>query len=419
MSVEELKRRYEKAVARNNRLAVKDPAFARRLMAARAHAYEVVRSTPELNGRTGMGFVWTPLIAIPVTVLGGGTLLAGILGIRWLTQMEEHEFQSQNPLLSTVQTASNALWAVLLIGGIALGGLVYWDIRQGNLGKGEGRRRTTTTSTRRPPPSFAPRRTSSRRQAFVGTPTGTGVVVGDADFELFDDDVLGRETPVDDGPDLEPLQAHLTMVAMKRRWLKYGLIFGAAAVPAGIGIYYLVRWYFPVGKVDFQGRRWSFTEDDKLWMGRMLVGETGGESRSAMAAVAWSVITRWVTKPVFQDMSLTQVMRAFSQPINPKWADMGAAGCQRSPGMCSEQALARRRRITNMSWSEMPSATTSFVEAFARGHIADPTPGYNNFAAAGSISSSTLSSSELPPITIGGNTFIRDPGSLQGKVRIV
>jgi hypothetical protein len=59
------------------------------------------------------------------------------------------------------------------------------------------------------------------------------------------------------------------------------------------------------------------------------------------------------------------------------------------------------------------------VDLFVAGRLANPIPGYNNFAARGSISSRSLSSSTLPPTTIGGNTFIRDPNSEFGEARVV
>ena len=205
----------------------------------------------------------------------------------------------------------------------------------------------------------------------------------------------------------------------KENVLFYGLLSGAG-LAAVVGTYLLVKRYAVVGAVEFQGVQYPLTEEDKLWMARMVVGETGNSpSQEDGAAVLWSVVTRWRTKAAFSDISLIQLMKAFSQPINPIWASLNGSGCQRSPSRCTPAHLARRARITNMPWSSIPQVVRDLVESFAQGRVSNPIPGYNNFAAAGAISGSSLTSSELPPVTLGGNTFIRDSGSLQGEVRIV
>src|SRR5690606_827334 len=112
-----------------------------------------------------------------------------------------------------------------------------------------------------------------------------------------------------------------------------------ASIALSFGGYYLVRRYFPIGAVEFQGRQWPFHDEDKVWAARMVVGESGVDaSREEAAAVLWSVASRWVTKPAFQGMTYTQVIRGFSQPVNPIWASNAACtsdgrGCC---GTCSE-----------------------------------------------------------------------------------
>lgn len=189
-----------------------------------------------------------------------------------------------------------------------------------------------------------------------------------------------------------------------------------ASLVAAFGVYLLVRRYYPVGAVEFQGRRWSFHETDKVWAARMVVGESGTSNMQAGAAVLWAVAQRWVTKPQFQGMSFTSVMRAFSQPINPIWSSPSGSGCQQRPDMCSQTALSNRARIQSTPWSSIPMSVQQLVEEFFSGRVANPIPGYNNFAASWATSGG---SSELPAVAIGGNTFMRDPGSLPGEVRVV
>lgn len=208
------------------------------------------------------------------------------------------------------------------------------------------------------------------------------------------------------------------MYTMMDEWeekmLMYGVI-GVASAAGVVGLYFAYRRLFPVGAVQFQGRRWSFHDDDKIWMGRMILGECG-EDAIGGDAVLWSVASRWVTKPVFQDKTFTQVIRAFSQPVNPLWADPNSGRCLERPAACSDAAIRRRQAITNTSWAALPSNIRQLVQDFVGGRTRNPISGYNNFAAAGS---SSFTNTELTPVTVGGNTFIRDPGSLSGEVRIV
>lgn len=170
-----------------------------------------------------------------------------------------------------------------------------------------------------------------------------------------------------------------------------------------IGGYYLYQYLYPSGQIDFNDQRWTIHPSDKIWLARMAYGEAGTNIQGA-AAVLWSVATRWVTKPVFQSMTFVELMRNFSTPIMFGCRSGDADYCQ---------------RITGHSWEEIPVVIRELVEGFVRGRVSNPVPGYNNFAAQRAIRPSSLATSELPPITVGGNTFIRDPGTIPGEVRIV
>jgi hypothetical protein len=170
-----------------------------------------------------------------------------------------------------------------------------------------------------------------------------------------------------------------------------------------VGGYFLYQYFFPVGAIEFSGRRWRIDPTDKIWLARMAFGEAG-ENIQGAAAVLWSVASRWVTKPVFQNMTFVELMRNFSTPVMFNCRSGDASYCQ---------------RISNLSWGEIPLEITELVEAFVKGRVSNPVSGYNNFAAQRAIRSSSLAASELPPITVGGNTFIRDPGTISGEVRIV
>jgi hypothetical protein len=202
----------------------------------------------------------------------------------------------------------------------------------------------------------------------------------------------------------------------------------AAGVSASYGVYRLFNYPFPLwgATLELNGNRYHMSNTDRLWMGRMVVGEAGESGwdnpstaeakRRAGAAVLWSVATRHMTKPAFRDWTLTRTMRAFSQPINPIWASPLGEGCLRRPSACTPSRLERRFRITHLPWYALPEGVRQLVDEFFRGRLENPIPGYNNFAASGAISSSALAQSTLPPTTIGGNTFVRDRGSTPGDV---
>jgi len=178
---------------------------------------------------------------------------------------------------------------------------------------------------------------------------------------------------------------------------------GLAAVSVAVGTYFLVRRYFAVGAVEFQGRQYHFNDEDRLWMARMAYGEAGNNTEGA-EAVLWAVASRWVTKPRFQSMSFTQLMRAFSTPV--------MVGCRSgSASYC--------HRISSLGWDEIPAGIRDTVDRFMAGRVRNPVPGYNNFAADWALSQSARANSELPAVNVGGNIFLRDPGSLTGRVRIV
>lgn len=198
--------------------------------------------------------------------------------------------------------------------------------------------------------------------------------------------------------------------------LFYGLL-GVGGVAAVVATYFLVRRYAVVGAIEFQGRRWPITGEDKLWLGRLVVGEAGrGASYEDGAAVLWSIAQRRATLPGMQRRSFVDVIRGFSQPLSPLWDDPNADRCLQHPEHCTPARIERRRRVSSLGWNELPAQVRQLVEDFVRGRVRNPIPGYNNFA---TVELASRRRSELPLVAVGGNGFIRDPGSLPGEVRIV
>jgi hypothetical protein len=152
---------------------------------------------------------------------------------------------------------------------------------------------------------------------------------------------------------------------------------------------------------------YTITSTDKLWLGRALVGETGGRARRDLEAVTWALAQNFVLvigagnrRPRFS--TFTDCIRAYSQPVNPRWIDPNGVKCRQHPGACTERHIARRRRISSMSWSSLPQATRQAVDDFVAGRLDNPVPNMVDFAAY------TFSGRE---INIGGNWF----GTSEGR----
>lgn len=133
--------------------------------------------------------------------------------------------------------------------------------------------------------------------------------------------------------------------------------------------------------------RYRLTSEDRLWLGRAVLGETGGADRTAAAAVLWALAQNFMlvigsggARPRFA--SMTAMARAYCQPINPAWSVAGEGHCLDRPEACTEAKLSRRARVQSTSWSALPEATRSAVEAFFAGTLPNPVPGATDWSGA-------------------------------------
>jgi hypothetical protein len=133
------------------------------------------------------------------------------------------------------------------------------------------------------------------------------------------------------------------------------------------------------------GFRYRLTDQDLLWLARAIWGEADTHRENG-AGVAWAMAQYYATvlnrrggRPAFS--TFTALLRAYCQPINPKWASRDASGCRRRPDHCTERHLAKRRRVTGASWSEIPSQVRQLVREFAAGQLPNPVPRMTDWAA--------------------------------------
>lgn len=162
-------------------------------------------------------------------------------------------------------------------------------------------------------------------------------------------------------------------------------------------------------------------EKTALWAARMLIGE--GYKGEKGAAVLWATMNRYMYTP-HEWPSYYELIRLFSQPINPRWLPGGdkfekfkKIGTRTAKIATSDAAVARRKRIQNTSWDEMPPTVKKLVELFAVGKLPYPSKfgqqKISNFA-----SYSGVERHSNRGVHYGKEYFFQDPGLLPGKISI-
>jgi hypothetical protein len=153
------------------------------------------------------------------------------------------------------------------------------------------------------------------------------------------------------------------------------------------------------------GVSYRITPTDVLWLKRMIVGEGGDRpSRRSVAALLWAMANYHMlvegprgARPRFS--TLTALLRAYSQPLNPLWSSATTSKCQAYPHLCTSTHLARRARI------QRQSSFTEDVEVplddFLAGRLDNPVPGLVDWRA-GSWSGCR--------VNVEGNCFGVSPG---------
>lgn len=163
--------------------------------------------------------------------------------------------------------------------------------------------------------------------------------------------------------------------------------------------------------------------EDRIWLARMIYGEAGASpSIEEMRAVLWALMNRFMLIPAQREKSsLVDMIRAFSQPINPCWDGEGEGdfcvlgGKYYGTKYCSASKLERRRRVTSMPWEQIPAKIRGAVLAFEKGDLSYPQK-------AGSQRITNWASYEgvedkFPwGVNIGGNWFFEDKAAMNYTV---
>lgn len=127
---------------------------------------------------------------------------------------------------------------------------------------------------------------------------------------------------------------------------------------------------------------YNMTRDDLLWAARMIEGE-GGDDAATLYAMAQRFL--FVLRPAGH-RTFTSAIRAYSQPINPRWLADGDKCAGRSTGYCDVAHTSRRAALQRAAWGELPPDKTATVLAWSRGELPNPVPGAVDFADASTSS---------------------------------
>lgn len=162
------------------------------------------------------------------------------------------------------------------------------------------------------------------------------------------------------------------------------------------------------------------TPDDAVQMAKMIDGETWGSPTAEDGrAMLWAIAQRsgiWA----FPKWTLADLIRAYSQPINPKWTRTGSA-CKKYyaadftgkiPDSCSVKRVDRREKNIQMGWADTALGARREVLAFVAGSTPNPVPGVVGWFAPGMWrkregNGSNARDNMLEGPTIDGNVYVK------------
>ena len=148
------------------------------------------------------------------------------------------------------------------------------------------------------------------------------------------------------------------------------------------------------GTIYFPGEQpYVITDEDKLWMARMIFGEVNrnpaawnrADVQRGGGAVLWAMANHYITVGQKRQLypTFASFLQAYSQPINPRWVDPNGERCRRSPAMCTSERIAFRRMLRAKSWGAFPVALQNLVLNFAAGRLPNPIGTRTDFRMAG------------------------------------
>lgn len=121
-----------------------------------------------------------------------------------------------------------------------------------------------------------------------------------------------------------------------------------------------------------RGYLYLVTPEDLLWLARAVQFE-GGDHTSTIWAYAQRAVKYGVR-------SLSDLVRAHSQTLNPMWDDPSDPKCITRPQDCTPAQIERRRRARETPWDQLDTTVRAKVIAWARAELGNPVPRAVDFA---------------------------------------
>lgn len=127
-------------------------------------------------------------------------------------------------------------------------------------------------------------------------------------------------------------------------------------------------------RLESPRRSYQLTSEDVLWTARSTQFE-GGTNPAATLWTHGQKFAAYSTRPTFTDF-----IRAYSQPINPRWDEPTDEMCIESPSRCSAAAIERRRRARMITWEEINPRIRDLTLRWATARLPNPVPRAVEFA---------------------------------------
>lgn len=143
-----------------------------------------------------------------------------------------------------------------------------------------------------------------------------------------------------------------------------------------------------MGAIKQGGWSYTLTAADKLWAARMVEGEGPLEDAPAVLWTMTQLFAPAGQRAKYGGMryrTFADLIRAYSQPINPRWAPSGdmcsPGGRGYATNACSVSRLERRAELARAPYSSLDPAKRAVVERWFKGNLPNPVPGAIEFAA--------------------------------------
>ena len=156
------------------------------------------------------------------------------------------------------------------------------------------------------------------------------------------------------------------------------------------------------------GFRYTITDEDYLWLGRSLDGEGPN-----VAGYAWAYMQKFAGFPSARTRyrTLTNFIRAYSQPVNPIWMRGGSRCPVPVPGTdCDERLLQRREAKASLHPSQFPVEVIAALAALRAGVLPNPVGRAVDFATCERVDPRVAQNNWQVTSRVGG-CFVSTPAS--------